>query len=175
MDAPNAPNPTNPNAQDQFVDAMQGPTNQAQGPTVQNPAQGPAVQNPAQGLADQNQVQVPAVQNPAQGPAQVSQNIPLQPPQHPVPIQPAPAGIVVPSSQIVYQNWIGKKPEFSGKPEEDAESHLLSTRDWMEAHNFPNEVKVRCFCMTLIGEARLWYESLAPLDDEWPTLQNKFR
>ena len=33
--------------------------------------------------------------------------------------------------------WIGKKPEFSGKPEEDAKSHLLSTRDWMEAHNFP--------------------------------------
>ena len=27
----------------------------------------------------------------------------------------------------------------------------------------------------LIGEARLWYESLAPLDDDWPTLQNKFR
>ena len=29
--------------------------------------------------------------------------------------------------------------------------------------------------MTLIGEARLWYESLALLDDDWPTLQNKFR
>ena len=29
--------------------------------------------------------------------------------------------------------------------------------------------------MTLIGEARLWYESLAPLDNDWPTLQNKFR
>ena len=27
----------------------------------------------------------------------------------------------------------------------------------------------------LIGETRLWYELLAPLDDEWPTLQNKFR
>ena len=27
----------------------------------------------------------------------------------------------------------------------------------------------------LIGEARLWYESLAPLDDDWPALQNKFR
>ena len=52
-------------------------------------------------------------------------------------MQLAPAGIVVPASQIIYQNWIGKKPEFSGKPEEDAESHLLGTRDWMEAHNFP--------------------------------------
>ena len=46
------PNPTNPN----FMDAMQGPANQAQGPTVQNQAQGPTVQNPAQGPADQNQV-----------------------------------------------------------------------------------------------------------------------
>ena len=38
-----------------------------------------------------------------------------------------------------------------------------------------NEVKVRHFCLTLIGEARLWYESLALLDDDWPALQNKFR
>ena len=34
-------NPANPNAQDQNADAAQGPANQAQGPTVQNPAQGP--------------------------------------------------------------------------------------------------------------------------------------
>ena len=82
--------------------------------------------------------------------------------------------MVAPTPQIIYQNWIGKKPEFSGKPEEDAESHLLSTRDWMEAHNFPEGEKVRCFCITLIGEARLWYESLALLDDDCPALQNKF-
>ena len=72
----------------------------------------------------------------------------------------------MPTPEIIYQNWIGKKPEFSGKPEEDAESHLLSTRDWMEAHYFPEGDKVRCFRLTLIGEARLWYESLAPLDDD---------
>ena len=160
MDAPNAPNPANPNAQDQFVDAMQGPANQAQGPAIQNQAQGPAIQN---------QAQSPAIQNRAQGPvnnnAQVGQNVPVQPPQQLAPAQPVPTGLVVPASQVFYQNWIGKKPEFSGKPEEDAESHLLSTRDWMEAHNFPNEVKVRHFHLTLIGEARLWYESLAPLDD----------
>ena len=52
MDAPNAPNPANPNAQGQNVDAEQGPANQAQGPAVQNQAQGPTVQNPAQGPAD---------------------------------------------------------------------------------------------------------------------------
>ena len=49
MDAPNAHNPANPNAQDQFVDMVQGPTNQAQGPTVQDQAQGPAVQIQVQG------------------------------------------------------------------------------------------------------------------------------
>ena len=47
MDAPNAPNPANPNAQDQFIDAVQSPTNQAQGPAVQNKAQVPAGQVPA--------------------------------------------------------------------------------------------------------------------------------
>ena len=45
MDAPNAPNPANPDAQDQFMDAVQGPTNQALGPAVQNQAQGPANNN----------------------------------------------------------------------------------------------------------------------------------
>ena len=117
MDAPNAPNPANPNTQDQFVDAVQGPANQAQGHTVQNKAQGPA---------DQNQDQVPIVQNQAQGPAvQVpiqGQNVPIQPPQQLAPGQLVPAGIVVPTPQIIYQNWIGKNPEFSGKTEEDVES-----------------------------------------------------
>ena len=83
---------------------------------------------------DQDQDQVPAGQVPPPRPA------------HPVP-QLAPAG-VVPVPQIIYQNWIGKKPEFSGKPEEDVESHLLSTRDWMEVHIFPEGEKVRHFRVT---------------------------
>ena len=45
----------------------------------------------------------------------------------------------------------------------------------MEAHNFPGEVKVRHFRLTLTGKARLWYESLSLLEDDWPALQNKFR
>ena len=147
MDALNAPNPTNPNAQDQNVNAVQGPTNQAQGPSIQNQVQVPAV--PAQ---------VPAVQVLVQGPVQVGPNLPVQPPPQPVPMQPVPAGMVVPAPQIIYQNWVGKKPEFSGKPEENAESHLLSIRDWMEVYNFPEGEKVRHFHVTLIGEARLWYE-----------------
>ena len=67
------PNPANPNAQDQFMDAVQGPTNQAQGP---------------------------AVQNQAQGPAQVGQNVPVQPSQQPAPAQPGPVGPVVPAQPI---------------------------------------------------------------------------
>ena len=67
MDAPNAPNPANPNAQYQFMDAVQGPANQVQGPAVQNQAQGPANNN-----------------------GQMSQNVPMQPPQQPAPQQPGP-------------------------------------------------------------------------------------
>ena len=97
MDAPNAPNPANPNVQDQNVDAVQGPMNLAEGPAVQNPAQGPTNQNQTQVPAVQIPVQVPAGPIPAQGPAQVVQNIPVQPLQELVPIQLAPAGIVVPT------------------------------------------------------------------------------
>ena len=143
------------------MDAVQGPANQARGPAVQDQAQGPAVQNQVRGPVNNN--------------AQVGQNIPMQPQQQLAPAQPVLTGLVVPAPQVVYQNWIGKKPEFSGNPEEDAESHLLSTRNWMEAHNFPNEVKVRHFHLMLTGEARLWYESLALQDDDWPALQNRFR
>ena len=82
-------------------------------------------------------------------------NVPVQPPEQPSPAQPVPTGLVAPAPQVFYQNWIGKKPEFSDKPEEDAESHLLSTRDLMGAHKFPDEVKVRHFCLTLTDEARL--------------------
>ena len=135
------------------------------GPNAPNPAN-PNAENPVDQNQDQNQDHAPVGQALAQVPIQPVPQLALAPL--------APSG-VVPVPQIVYQNWIGKKPEFSGKPEEDAESHLLSTRDWMEVHNFPEGEKLRHFRVTLIGEARLWYKSLAPLDNDWPTLQNKFR
>ena len=71
-------------------------------------------------------------------------------------------------------NWSYFKPEFSGKPEEDAEAHLLRTNDWMETHNFPNDQKVRRFCLTLMGEARLWYETLGAAQLDWEALQDHF-
>ena len=110
MDVPNAPNPANSNAQDQFVDVVQGPTNQAQGLAGQNQAHAPAVQNQV------------LVQGPVNNNAQVGQNIPMQlQQQQPAPVQPVPIGLVPPAPQIIYQNWIGKKSEFSSKPEKDAE------------------------------------------------------
>ena len=51
-------------------------------------------------------------------------------------------------------NWSHFKPEFSGKPKDDAEAHLLRTNDWMETRNFPEVMKVQRFCLTLTGEAR---------------------
>ena len=73
------------------------------GPNTPKPLLTPNAQNPAD--QNQDQDQVPAGPAPAPGPA--------QPVPQPVPAQLAPAG-VVPVPQIVYQNWIGKKPEFSG-------------------------------------------------------------
>ena len=46
----------------------------------------------------------------------------------------------------------------------------------MEAHHFEEDVKVPRFCLTLLGEARSWYQSLEPLEDTtWAQLQNLFR
>ena len=57
----------------------------------------------------------------------------------------------------LHLNWSNFKPEFSGKAEEDAEAHLLCSNDWMNAHRFDENIKVQRFCLTLLGEARLWY------------------
>ena len=35
------------------------------------------------------------------------------------------------------------KPELSGKPEEDAEGHLLRTNYWMNTHQFQEGIKVQ--------------------------------
>ena len=77
--------------------------------------------------------------------------------------------------QMVNLNWSYFKPEFMGKPDEDAEAHLLHTNNWMNAHHFIEGVKVQRFCLTLLGEARLWYQSLEPLNADWQGLTYLFR
>ena len=77
--------------------------------------------------------------------------------------------------QQMHMNWSHFKPEFSGKPDEDVEAHLLQTNDWMTTHDFPEAVQVQRFCLTLVGEARNWYATLEPLAMTWSELQNLFR
>ena len=45
----------------------------------------------------------------------------------------------------------------------------------MRTHNFPEDTKVQRFCLTLVGEARLWYESLDPVVVDWLGSQDQFR
>ena len=67
------------------------------------------------------------------------------------------------------------KLEFAGKPDEDAEVYLLMTNNWMDTHVFPEGIKVQRFYATLVGEARLWYESLRPITLDWNGLRRQFR
>ena len=77
------------------------------------------------------------------------------------PPNPTPQLLPQPGQQVpMHMNWSHFKPEYSGKPEEDVEAHLLMTNDWMNAHDFPDGVKVQRLCLTLMGEVRLWYASL---------------
>ena len=101
-----------------------------------------------------------------------------QPPVPPVP----PAPLLQPTGppaqnqpQIPCMNWSHFKSEYSGKSEEDAEAHLCRTNDWMETHAFPEAVKVQRFCLTLVGDVTLWYESLRPIAVDWNGLQDEFR
>ena len=71
--------------------------------------------------------------------------LPNPPPPVPVPVQPQtppahppnPMLPQAPPAQVPQLYWSYFKPEFSGRPEEDAEAHLLRTNHWMETHNFP--------------------------------------
>ena len=120
------------------------------------------------------------IQNPNQDPDQVpDQNpSPNENPQNPQPplnlfLPNVPVAPGVPHRQQL--NWSHFKPKFAGKPDEDAKAHLLRTNNWMDTHKFPDQVKVQRFCLTLVGEARLWYESLRLININWDGLQNIFR
>ena len=45
-------------------------------------------------------------------------------------------------------------PDFAGKPDKDAEAHLLRTNDCMDTLAFPEGVKVQRFFLILVGEPR---------------------
>ena len=81
------------------------------------------------------------------------------PPQEPGNPNPLPVQLPAPMANNQL-NWSHFRPKFLGKPEEDVEAHLLRTEDWMVTHDFPDDQKVRWFCLALKGEARLWYATL---------------
>ena len=83
---------------------------------------------------------------------------PAVPTPHPTQAHQAPQATQQPAQQVPHMpqlNWSHYRPEFSGKPEEDAETHLLRMNKWMDTHEFQEGVKVQRFCLTLVGEARL--------------------
>ena len=45
----------------------------------------------------------------------------------------------------------------------------------MDTHRFQEDDKVQRFCLMLTGEARLWYESLRPINTDRTELQNSFK
>ena len=45
----------------------------------------------------------------------------------------------------------------------------------MNVHHFIEGLKVQRFCLTVLGEARLWYQSLEPINVNLQGLQNLFR
>ena len=81
-------------------------------------------------------LQVPGVPAPPLPPAQPEPQVPQQPAQ--------------PAQQVVDLNWSHFKPEFSGKPDEDAEAHLLHTNNWMNAHHFIDSVEVQRFLFNTV-------------------------
>ena len=115
--------------------------------------------------APKQQQQQQQQQQPQQQPQLVAPQGPWQPlvvPQNVQPPQPA-------------LNGSHFKPEFAGTPAEDVEAHHLCTNDWMNMHNIPDDLKVGRFCLTLVGEVTLWYESLQPIANDWLALKDQCR
>ena len=63
----------------------------------------------------------------------------------PAPNQPTLQEPAAPQAHMGKQlpKWSHFRPKFTGKPEEDGETYLLHTNDWMNTHNFPGDVKVQ--------------------------------
>ena len=130
-----------PNQPHEVLDEIpQEPNPPAKAPVEEQQEQDPHIDTPIEELHHLANVPVGDAEEP-QNPGNLNL-IPAQPP------------ILMANNQL---NWSHFRPEFSGKPKEDVEAHLLRTEDWMTTHNFPEDQKVGRFCLTLTQEARLWY------------------
>ena len=72
-------------------------------------------------------------------------------------------------------NWSFFKPEFSCKPEEDPEAHILRETDLTDTHNFAMGKRVQIFPLALASKARLQYQSIHPFQGNLEELQERFR
>ena len=125
-------------------------------------------------MADNQCPQVPTI---AQGaldpPLPQKPQIPLVPQAPHVPQAPQVAQQLV--LHMPPLKWSHFKPKFSGKPDEDAEAHLLMINNWMDTHRFQDNYKIQRFCLTLTWEARMWYKLFIPIHPECLGLQKHFR
>ena len=87
----------------------------------------------------------------------------------------APQQSAQPAQQVVHLNWSYLSQNFQENLRRMQKPIYFCTNDWMNAHHFIEGVKVQRFCLTLLGEARLWYHSLEPINVNWQGLQNLFR
>ena len=78
-----------------------------------------------------------------------------------------------PQSVAPVHHWSYFKPKFSGKPQEDPETHICRTVDWMDTHHFVMGQRLQRFPLTLAGEVRLWYQSIHPFQGNWEELQDR--
>ena len=57
---------------------------------------------------------------------------------------PPPHNPFLPNAPIVPQlNWSHFKPEYAGKLGEDTDGHLLRMNNWMDTHDFQDQVEVQ--------------------------------
>ena len=71
-------------------------------------------------------------------------------------------------------NFHVRCPIFSVNLDEDAESHLLCSDDWIKSQGILEKEKCATFCLTLVGDAHLWYVTIHLVDNDWPILQKLF-
>ena len=55
------------------------------------------------------------------------------------------APVVPAAPQRPQLNWSHFNPEYTGKPDGDAEAHLLKKNDWLDTHEYLDQVKVQRF------------------------------
>ena len=67
-----------------------------------------------------------------------------------------------------------KCPIFSAKDDEDAERHLSQSNDRMNLQWIAEQAKCDRFCLTLSGDAYIWYESITPVGNDQTNLQGLF-